>query len=115
MITELRDVFKKIEKDKNIYTVIITGADISEMKDLNLKKAHEFGTFGSSIFRNIEKSKVPMIAAINRYALGGGLELALTCDMRIASENAIFSFPEVGLGIIPGYGGTQRLPRIIGI
>ena len=124
MLTELRDIFKKIEQDKNIYAAIITGAgeksfvagaDISEMKDLNLKQAHKFGTYGSSIFRNIEKSRVPVIAAINGYTLGGGLELALACDIRIASEDAIFGFPEVGLGIIPGYGGTQRLPRIIGI
>jgi len=124
MIAELRDIFKKIEQDKNIYAAIITGAgdksfvagaDISEMKDLNLKQAYKFGTYGSSVFRNIEKSRVPVIAAINGYTLGGGLELALACDIRIASEDAIFGFPEVGLGIIPGYGGTQRLPRIIGI
>jgi len=124
MIAELRDVFKLIEQDKNIYAVIITGdgeksfvagADIAEMKDLNAEQAHEFGAFGSSVFMDIEKSRVPVIAAINGYTLGGGLELALSCDIRIASEDAIFGFPEVGLGIIPGYGGTQRLPRIIGI
>ena len=124
MLAELDDVFKKIEQDKNIYVAIITGegeksfvagADISEMKDLNEKQAHEFGAYGSSVFRNIEKSRVPVIAAINGFVLGGGLELALSCDIRIAVEEAIFAFPEVGLGIIPGYGGTQRLPRIIGI
>ena len=85
------------------------------MKDLNLEQAHEFGTYGSDVFRSIEKSRVPVIAAINGYVLGGGLELALSCDIRIAAEDAIFAFPEVGLGIIPGYGGTQRLPRIIGV
>ena len=124
MLAEVSDVFKKIEQDKNIYAAIITGsgeksfvagADISEMKDLNSKQAHKFGTYGSSVFRSIENSRVPVIAAINGYTLGGGLELALSCDIRIASEDAIFGLPEVGLGIIPGYGGTQRLPRIIGI
>ena len=124
MLAEIRDVFKKIKKDKDVYSVIITGdgdksfvagADIAEMKDLNQKQGYEFGLFGNDIFKEIERSKVPVIAAINGYALGGGLELALACDMRIASDNAIFGFPEVGLGIIPGYGGTQRLPRIIGI
>jgi len=123
MLAELDNIFKKIEKDKNIYAAIITGAgersfvagaDISEMKDLNSKQAYKFGAYGSSVFRNIEKSRVPVIAAINGFILGGGLELALSCDIRIASENAIFALPEVGLGIIPGYGGTQRLPRIIG-
>ena len=124
MLAELDDIFKKIKADKNIYVVIITGdgeksfvagADISEMKDLNLKQAHEFGAYGSNVFRNIEKSRVPVIAAINGFVLGGGLELALSCDIRLAVEEAIFAFPEVGLGIIPGYGGTQRLPRTIGI
>jgi enoyl-CoA hydratase len=124
MLAELGDVFKEIQKDKNIYAVVVTGAgeksfvagaDISEMKDLNLKQAHKFGVYGSSIFRNIEKSRMPVIAAINGYVLGGGLELALACDIRIASEDAIFGLPEVSLGIIPGYGGTQRLPRIIGV
>jgi enoyl-CoA hydratase len=124
MIAELKDIFKKIGQEKNIYAVIITGAgdksfvagaDISEMKDLNPEEAYKFGKFGSSVFRDIENSRMPVIAAINGYALGGGLELALACDIRIASENAIFGFPEVGLGIIPGYGGTQRLPRIVGI
>ena len=124
MLAELSDIFKKIEQDINIYAAIITGAgeksfvagaDISEMKDLNLKQAHKFGTYGSNVFRNIEKSRIPVIAAINGFTLGGGLELALACDIRIASEDAIFGFPEVGLGIIPGYGGTQRLPRTIGI
>jgi enoyl-CoA hydratase len=124
MLTELDDALKTIKADKNIYVAIITGdgeksfvagADISEMKDLNLKQGHKFGKFGSSVFRNIEKSRVPVIAAINGFALGGGLELALACDIRIAVEDAIFASPEVGLGIVPGYGGTQRLPRIIGL
>jgi enoyl-CoA hydratase len=124
MLAELDDVFKIIEQDKNIYVVIITGegeksfvagADISEMKDLNEKQAHEFGAYGNSVFRNIERSRVPVIAAINGFVLGGGLELALSCDIRIAVEEAIFALPEVGLGIVPGYGGTQRLPRIIGV
>ena len=124
ILSELSDNFKKIQQDKNIYVVIITGAgeksfvagaDISEMKDLNLKQAHEFGNYGNTVFRSIENSRAPVIAAINGYTLGGGLELALACDIRIASEDATFGLPEVSLGIIPGYGGTQRLPRIIGI
>lgn len=124
MLAELRDVFGKIKTDKDILSVIITGegeksfvagADISEMKDLDERQGYKFGLFGSDIFKEIERAKVPVIASINGYALGGGLELALACDLRIASEDAIFGFPEVGLGIIPGYGGTQRLPRIIGI
>jgi len=124
MLAEIREVFKGIKKDKDILAVIITGegersfvagADISEMKDLDVKQGYRFGLFGSDIFKEIEGSKVPVMAVINGYALGGGLELALACDLRIASKDAVFGFPEVGLGIIPGYGGTQRLPRIIGI
>ena len=124
MLAGLEDVFIKIKEDKNIYVAIVTGegersfvagADISEMKDLDGKQGHKFGAYGSRIFRDIELSRVPVIAAINGFVLGGGLELALACDMRIAVEDAVFAFPEVGLGIIPGYGGTQRLPRTIGI
>ena len=120
MLAELSEIFKKIQQDKNIYAVVITGsgeksfvagADISEMKDLNLKQAHEFGKYGSGVFMSIENSRVPVIAAINGYTLGGGLELALSCDIRIASEDAIFGLPEVGLGIIPGYGGNRETAK----
>lgn len=93
----------------------VAGADVSEMQGMNLMEARAFGAYGNMVFRAIEQLPIPVIAAINGYALGGGFELALSCDLRIASENAVFSFPETGLGIIPGFGGTQRLPRIVGM
>ena len=93
----------------------VAGADISEMKEFSKELAKSFSKRGNEIFRKIETFAVPVIAAINGYALGGGLELALSADIRICSENAIFGQPEVGLGIIPGFGGTQRLARIIGV
>ena len=93
----------------------VAGADIGEMKDLDQKQAAEFSSIGISVMEKLECLPMPTIAAINGFALGGGLELALACDIRLASENAVFAFPEVGLGIIPGYGGLQRLIRIVGI
>ncbi len=124
LLTEMDGILDRMEADKDIYCVVITGegnrsfvagADINEMKDLDPVQAYNFGRFGNQVFRRIEKSRFPVIAAVNGYALGGGFELALACDIRLASENAVFGFPETGLGIIPGYGGTQRLPRIIGV
>ncbi|WP_206460004.1 enoyl-CoA hydratase-related protein [Anaerovorax sp. IOR16] len=92
----------------------VAGADIAAMSVMDEKAGNEFGTFGSAVFRKIETLEKPSIAAINGFALGGGCELSMSCDMRIASEKAKFGQPEVGLGITPGYSGTQRLPRIVG-
>lgn len=92
----------------------VAGADIAYMKTLSKKQAEEFSIIGNSIFNKIEHLPIPVIAAVNGFALGGGCELALACDIRIASENAVFSQPEVSLGIIPGFGGTFRLSRLVG-
>ena len=93
----------------------VAGADISEMSNLNKEQAKAFSTKGNDVFRKIEKFEVPVIAAVNGFALGGGCEISLSCDIRICSDNAIFGQPEVGLGITPGFGGTQRLARVIGV
>lgn len=93
----------------------VAGADIREMQYLTPTQAAAFSRAGNAVMALLEDFPVPIIAAINGYAMGGGCELALSCDIRIASENAVFSFPEVSLGIIPGFGGAQRLARIIGI
>ncbi|MFI5370440.1 MAG: enoyl-CoA hydratase/isomerase family protein [Candidatus Eisenbacteria bacterium] len=92
----------------------VSGADINELSALDARGAEEASRFGQRVFRILERSLKPVIAAVNGYAFGGGCELALACHFRIASENAVLGLPEVGLGIIPGYGGTQRLPRLIG-
>ena len=92
----------------------VAGADIGEMSKLSKKEGEAFGKKGNDIFRKIETFPIPVIAAINGFALGGGCEIAMSCDIRICSENAIFGQPEVGLGITPGFGGTQRLARIVG-
>lgn len=93
----------------------VAGADIGEMKDLSKEEGETFGKLGNDIFRKLETLPVPVIAAVNGFALGGGCEIAMSCDIRICSDNAIFGQPEVGLGITPGFGGTQRLPRIINV
>ncbi|MDO4779239.1 MAG: enoyl-CoA hydratase-related protein [Tissierellia bacterium] len=92
----------------------VAGADIAEMKEMNEKEGYEFGKFGNDVFRKIEVFPIPVIAAVNGFALGGGNELAMSCDIRLASDNAMFGQPEVGLGITAGFGGTQRLARLIG-
>ena len=92
----------------------VAGADIAEMKSMSKAEGEAFGLLGNSVFRALEKLEIPVIAAVNGFALGGGCELAIACDMRLASEKALFAQPEVGLGITPGFGGTQRLPRLIG-
>ena len=93
----------------------VAGADIAEMSKLSKKEGEAFSAKGNKVFRKIEKFPIPVIAAINGYALGGGCEIAMSCDIRICSDNAIFGQPEVGLGITPGFGGTQRLARLIGM
>ena len=92
----------------------VAGADISEMAHLNEQEGYAFGHMGAVVFRKIETLPIPVIAAVNGFALGGGCELAMACDIRIASNNAKFGQPEVGLGITPGFSGTVRLPRLVG-
>lgn len=120
---QLANTFYEIEVNDDIRVVILTGAsdrafvagaDINEMKDLDLIGINQMNKTSRSVFTQIEKFTKPVIAAVNGLALGGGLELALACDLRIASSKARFSFPEVNLGIIPGGGGTQRLQKIVG-
>ena len=91
----------------------VAGADIGEMSSLTKKEGEAFGKKGNDVFRKIETFPIPVIAAINGFALGGGCEISMSCDIRICSDNAIFGQPEVGLGITPGFGGTQRLARIV--
>lgn len=92
----------------------IAGADVAEMKDLTKKEALRFGRMGNLVFAKLSDLPMPVIAAIDGFCLGGGLEFALAADFRVASDNASFAFPETGLGIMPGFGGTARLPRLIG-
>lgn len=122
VLADLQKTFSDIDVD-TVRCVILTGAgekafvagaDIGEMSKMTVAEAEAFGKFGNDIFLMIEKFPVPVIAAVNGYALGGGNELAMSCDIRICSENAVFGQPEVGLGITPGFGGTQRLARLIG-
>ena len=120
---EMNLMLDDIEQRRDIRVLIITGegksfvagADISEMADKDAVQGKEFSETGHSTFKRIENLPFPVIAAVNGFALGGGCELALSCDFRVASTYAKFGQPEVNLGLIPGYGGTQRLPRIAGL
>lgn len=123
-LDEIRCAVHDLEEDENIRVVIITGsgeksfvagADISQMREMNSVEAYEFGKIGQDTFSDIENGKNFYIAAVNGFALGGGCELAMACDMRIASENAKMGLPEVTLGVIPSFGGTQRLPKLVGL
>ncbi len=122
VLSELDQVIDKIDTDPEVKVAIITGegkafvagADISQMVNLSGIEGYETIKRGSKIITKIEMVEKPFIAAINGFALGGGCELAMACDFRIASEKALFGQPEVNLGIIPGFGGTQRLPKLVG-
>ncbi len=120
---EMDHVVSNVTNKPEIKVMIITGegkafvagADIAEMVDKNPSEGSEFSRIGQNTFRSLEKLEIPVIAAINGFALGGGLELAMGCDFRIASTKAKFGQPEVNLGLIPGYAGTQRLSRLVGM
>lgn len=123
-LKELNQVVEEIIMDDYVYVVLITGsgekafvagADISEMRDMTVIKGRKFSMLGNNIFRKIETMEKPVIAVLNGFTLGGGLELAMACDIRIASTKSKFGQPEVGLGITPGFGGTQRLSRLVGM
>jgi enoyl-CoA hydratase len=122
-IGELDLAVAEIERDGTIEAVVITGAgdkafvagaDISELATLGPVEAKAFARRGQAVFDRLERLDRPVVAAVNGYALGGGCELAMACHLRVASSTAVFGQPEVKLGLIPGYGGTQRLPRLIG-
>ena len=121
-INDLNSVFDELKENEEVYVVVLTGssekafvagADIKELNKLDMISAKEFAEKGQSVLNKIEKFDKPVIAAVNGFALGGGCELALACHIRLASDNAKFGQPEVNLGVIPGYGGTQRLARLI--
>ena len=121
---EIEDVARRFGEDAEQGAMIVTGAgeksfisgaDINELAVLDPRGAEEISRFGQRVMNLLERAGKPVVAAVNGYAFGGGCELALACHMRIASENAVFGLPEVSLGIIPGYGGTQRLTRAVEI
>ncbi|MFZ0389267.1 MAG: enoyl-CoA hydratase-related protein [Calditrichia bacterium] len=122
-ITQLFHLLKQLKSDNEVAVIVISGsgekafvagADIGEITRHDDISGRIFALRGQKVFRYIEKMQKPVIAAVNGYALGGGMELAMACHLRIASEKAVFGQPEINLGIIPGYGGTQRLPRLVG-
>ncbi|MDD7044441.1 MAG: enoyl-CoA hydratase-related protein [Peptoniphilaceae bacterium] len=122
VLDELDKAIDEVSANKELRVLIVTGegrsfvagADIKEMATLSPIEGKEFGKKGLGVFRKLEKLEIPTIAAVNGFALGGGCELAMSCDFRIANEKATFGQPEVGLGILPGFGGTQRLQRLVG-
>ena len=122
VLTDLNELVDVVTADAEIRALVITGsgekafvagADIGEMSTLTPAEGEAFGKHGNDVFRRIETLPIPTIAAINGFALGGGCELSMSCDIRICSETAVFGQPEVGLGITPGFGGTQRLARLV--
>ena len=123
VLMDLDAAIDQVEKDDEVYVAILTGdgrsfvagADIGEMKNFSSIDGKRFGVLGGNVFLKLENMAKPVIAAVNGFALGGGCELCMACDIRLASEKAKFGQPEVGLGITPGFCGTQRLPRIVGV
>lgn len=123
VIGELEQAVSQVEQDETVGALILTGsgrsfvagADIGEQQPLDIAAGRKWGQRGSALMRCIEKLEIPTIAAVNGFALGGGCELAMSCDIILASERAKFGQPEVGLGITPGFSGTQRLPRRVGV
>ncbi len=124
LFNELNDVVEKVELDRDIRALILTGtgekafaagADIKELHESDDRSGKLFSEHGSKVMARLEQLRIPVIAAVNGFALGGGCELAMSCHIRFASEKAKMGQPEVNLGIIPGYGGTQRLPRLVGM
>ena len=122
ILTEIGEAIDVVEADESIRVLVITGsgeksfvagANIKGFVEMDIDQGTEFSKLGNDVFYKLSTLRQPTIAAVNGYALGGGTELAIACDIRIASENAVFGQPEVGLGIPPGFGGTQRLPRLI--
>ncbi len=122
-LADIKAAMEDIGEDSAIRVVIITGAgdksfvagaDIAYMQNFSVQEGRAFAAFGQEVFRAIELMEKPVIAAVNGFALGGGCELAMACDIRLAADNAVFGQPEVGLGVMPGFGGTQRMPRLIG-
>lgn len=122
VLEEINAAFQAIDLDSTRAVILtgageksfVAGADIGEMSTLTKAEGEAFGKKGNDVFRMIETFPIPVIAAINGFALGGGCEISMSCDIRICSENAVFGQPEVGLGITPGFGGTQRLARLVG-
>ena len=123
VLKEMEKLIDELDADAEVRVLIITGsgdksfvagADIVWMYEMDQPGCRKFAAYGEYVMRKLERLEKPVIAAVNGFALGGGCELAMACDIRLASETAVFGQPEVGLGIIPGFGGTQRLPRLVG-
>ncbi|MCI5622288.1 MULTISPECIES: enoyl-CoA hydratase-related protein [Anaerostipes] len=122
VLKEIEATFDAIDLDATRAVILtgageksfVAGADIGEMSTLTVEEGEAFGKVGNDVFRKIETFPIPVIAAVNGFALGGGCEISMSCDIRLCSDNAIFGQPEVGLGITPGFGGTQRLARLVG-
>ena len=124
MLKELSEATDTLEKEANVGCIIIkgvgkrafsSGADLTELLELTQETVAKFSTMGQQVFSKLEKISKPVVAAIGGYALGGGLELALACDFRIASDDAVLGCPETKMGLIPAWGGTQRLPLVVGL
>lgn len=124
VLHQLGEALEQLEQDKAVRVIIITGAgskafvagaDIATMQPMTPEQGKAFSVYGQSVMDRITKMSAIVIAAVNGFALGGGCELAMACDFRIAATNAKFAIPEVSLGVIPGFGGTQRLPRLVGV